>query len=379
MPSHPSSAGPLVYLLVVRLAPTVGERVTLFSGAALTPGEVTDCLHERALLIREREQRRRGGAGGGGHSRHRISLVRMVPFAYHMSEALFPTDAELEQILVGPESITWQVTSDARLYAVMLYPLLLQVAHPTVGAGVSDYSDFERRPWDRLLRTIDYVSLLVYGGREAIAAGRRLRSLHKGFKGTRADGQPYYALEPEAYAWVHATLIDTYVKGHAHFGAQLSAAEIERFYAEYRGLGRLIGVRERDLPATWAGFQSYFAEMLRGGLSHTTAVDQVLGAIRHAPPPPVPVPDVLWRAMRVGASQLLWLGGIGLIEPELRRRLGVQWSGQEELQFRTLGLVSRSLSRVMPESLKVMGPATLRWRRRAIVRGPLGPTAELAT
>ena len=71
----------------------------------------------------------------------------------------------------------------------MLYPLLLQVAHPTVGAGVRDYSDFEQRPWNRLLRTIDYVSLLVYGGRDAIAAGRRLRDVHKRFRGVREDGR----------------------------------------------------------------------------------------------------------------------------------------------------------------------------------------------
>ena len=104
-----------------------------------------------------------------------------------MNGSLFPTDAELDHLLVGPGSVTWRTTSDARLYAVMLYPLLLQVAHPTVGAGVSDYSDFEQRPWNRLLRTIDYVSLLVYGGDDAAAAGRRLRALHKSFKGTRED------------------------------------------------------------------------------------------------------------------------------------------------------------------------------------------------
>src|SRR5579859_4593425 len=165
-----------------------------------------------------------------------------------MSAGLFPSEAELDGLLVGPHSVTWRVTSDVRLYAAMLYPLLLQVAHPTVGAGVSDYSDFERRPWNRLLRTIDYVSLLVYGGRDAVQAGRRLREIHKGFRGTRDDGQPYYALEPEAYAWVHATLIDTYVAGHAAFGRPMGPREVEQFYAEYRGLGRLIGVRERDLP-----------------------------------------------------------------------------------------------------------------------------------
>jgi len=292
--------------------------------------------------------------------------------------ALFPSETELDRILVGPDSITWRATSDARLYAVMLSPLLLQVAHPPVGAGVSDYSDFERRPWDRLLRTIDYVSLLVYGGREAVAAGRRLRALHKGFKGTREDGQPYYALEPEAYAWVHATLIDTYVRGHAHFGSLMTPEETERFYREYRSLGRLIGVRERDLPRTWEGFRDYFQDVLRGGLTRTSAVDQVLGAVRHAPAPPVPVPELVWKAIRLPASQALWLGGIGLTPDEVRQRLGIPWGRGEELQFRALGAVSRGLTPLMPERLKVMGPAQLRWRRRAIARGPLGPQAEIA-
>ena len=291
--------------------------------------------------------------------------------------SLFPTEAELDAILVGPDSITWRATSDARLHAVMLYPLLLQVAHPTVGAGVNDYSDFERRPWDRFLRTVDYVSLLVYGGRDAVPAGRRLRELHKGFKGTRADGQPYHALEPRAYAWVHATLIDTYVRGHAHFGRPMSASEVERFYAEYRGLGRLIGVRERDLPETWTGFSAYFEDMLRGGLVRTKAFETVLASVRHAPPPPLPVPDLLWRIFRLGASQGMWLGGIGLMDPALRWRLGLPWSRAQQAQLLALGAVSRSLTPLMPRSLKVTGPGQLRWRREAIARGPLGAKGPL--
>src|SRR5436309_13412262 len=108
--------------------------------------------------------------------------------------SLFPSDDELGQVLVGEDSVAWRYCSDARLYLVMLYPLLLQVAHPTVGAGVRDFSDFERRPWQRLLRSLDWVSLLIYGGNDAVAAGRRLRAVHKEFRGTREDGKPYYAL-----------------------------------------------------------------------------------------------------------------------------------------------------------------------------------------
>ncbi len=288
-----------------------------------------------------------------------------------MTTTVFPSDAELERLLVGPDSVTWRTTSDARLYAVMLYPLLLQVAHPTVGAGVRDYSDFDRRPWNRLLRTIDYVTVLVYGGAAAAPAGRHLRELHKRFRGVREDGRRYTALEPDAYAWVHATLIDTYVRGHEHFGARMSPYEIERFYDEYRGLGRLIGVRERDLPGTWREFREYFDRMVDEELVHTESVDRVLGSVRHAPPPPVPIPDVLWRAIRLPASQVLWLGGAGLVSPALRSRLGIRWTGRDEARFQALGRLSRGLTPVLPERLKVMGPAQLRFRRRAIARGPL--------
>ena len=289
---------------------------------------------------------------------------------------MFPPDAELDRILVGPDSVTWRRTSDARLYAVMLYPLLLQVAHPTVGAGVRDYSDFDCRPWNRLLRTIDYVTLLVYGGPEAAPAGGRLRDMHKRFRGVREDGRRYHALEPDAYAWVHATLIDTYVRGHQEFGTPMSPEEVERFYREYRLLGRLIGVRDRDLPETWPEFREYFDGMVERELVRTESVDRVLGTIRHAPAPSVPIPDALWRAIRLPAGQVLWLGGLGLVSPELRARFGVSWSRRDEAQFRVLGRLSRALTPVMPQRLRVMGPAQLRWRRRAIASGPLGPGAR---
>ena len=289
-----------------------------------------------------------------------------------MTTAVFPSAAEADQILLGPDSVAWRRTSDIRLYLVMVYALLLQVAHPTVGAGVRDYSDFERRPWHRLLRTVDYVTLLVYGGTQAIAAGRRLRTLHQRFTGIRQDGRRYHALEPAAYAWVHATLIDTYVTGHAYFGKPMGAAETEQFYREYRALGRLIGVRERDLPETWPGFRDYFERMTSEELVHTDSVDRVLRAIRRVPPPPVRIPELLWRTVRIPAGDALRLGGVGPMGPRLRARLEIPWSWRDELALRALSAGARSLTPVLPASLRITGPAQLRYRQRAIARGPLG-------
>jgi uncharacterized protein (DUF2236 family) len=285
-----------------------------------------------------------------------------------VAAGLFPTDEQLDEIIVGPGSVSWSRTSDMRLQLAMLYPLLLQVAHPTVAAGVRDFSDFEHQPWERLQRTVDYVSVLVYGGREAAAAGRRLRLMHRRFRGVREDGQRYSALEPSAYAWVHATLIDTYVAGHRQFGNPLSAEELGRFYREYRQLGRLIGVRERDLPASWEGFREYFERMCAEQLRRSDSFDRVLDSLRNVPTPPLPLPAVVWPLLRIPTSSAAMIGGLGLMSPELRTRLGVSWSWLDETRFRALGALARALGPVMPEGLRVTGPAQLRWRREQIAR-----------
>jgi uncharacterized protein (DUF2236 family) len=212
----------------------------------------------------------------------------------------------------------------------------------------------------------------VYGGAEAAPAGRRLRELHKRFTGIRPDGERYSALEPEAYAWVHATLIETYVAGHAHFGSPMCGDELESFYREYRRLGRLIGVRERDLPETWSGFRQYFDAVAAERLERTEAVEQVLRAVGQVPPPPVPVPGLIWRAIRIPASAALRLGSVGLMNPPLRAQLGIPWTRFDESRFRAMGAATRTLGPAMPQRLKVMGPAQLKWRRNAIARGPLG-------
>ena len=289
-----------------------------------------------------------------------------------MAGALFPSDTEIDRLLVGPESVAWRSTSDVRLNFAVLYPLLLQVAHPTIDAAVSDYSDFDQRPWDRFLATADYLNVLVYGGREAVAAGRRLRAIHRRFHGSRPDGMRYSALEPAAYAWVHATLLDTFVRASACFSTPMTQPEADRFYHEYRGLGRLIGVRERDLPPTWARFRAYFRRTARYQLSRTASVDRVLDAVRDVAIARAPIPTPLWRAIKLPARRTLWLGGIGLMDPETRRQLEIRWTRIDETEFALLSAVSRGLTPVIPPSLKIMGPRHLRVRGRAIAKGPLG-------
>ncbi len=282
----------------------------------------------------------------------------------------------MQNPILGPDSVSWRYGSDPRLYLVMLYPLLLQVAHPVVSAGVQDFSDFEARPWQRLLGSLDYVTMLIYGGPQAVEAGRRLREMHKRFRGVRPDGRPYSALEPAPYAWVHATLLDSYVSGHAHFGRPMTLGQKDQFVREYRGLGRLIGVRESELPDNWEDFRAYLETMMDKQLAMTESVASVMRAVQEAKPPPLPLPGVIWRAARVPARRALWLGGVGLLPAGLRRRLQIPWTDRDERHFQRLGRVTRACTPIMPSGLRVIGPAQLRLRRRAVDRGPLGPGEE---
>jgi hypothetical protein len=48
---------------------------------------------------------------------------------------VFPSQEELDGLVLGPDSVAWRVTSGLRLNLAMLYPLLLQVAaYPPHGA-----------------------------------------------------------------------------------------------------------------------------------------------------------------------------------------------------------------------------------------------------
>jgi len=280
-----------------------------------------------------------------------------------MPDARMPPAGQWPELVPVPGSITWQRAGDGRLLMAAGYALLLQVAHPIVGAGVSEHSQFRRDPWGRLLRTLDYSYTMVYGGpRAAGEMGRRIRAMHGRIRGRTPEGRAYHALEPRAYAWVHATLAEAIVSAHARFGRPFSADERERFWSEWRTLGRLLGIGERELPADWEGFRLYVSAM-SGELQRTTAVEEVLGALQRPTPPSLPAPlAAAWPLARVPLARVLALASVGMMPTQLRARLGLGWSPASELQLRTLGAALRAANPVMPGWLANTGPGYLRWR-----------------
>jgi uncharacterized protein (DUF2236 family) len=281
-----------------------------------------------------------------------------------MTKRVLPTDGEVAALVVGPRSITWRRASDSRTLLAAGYALMLQVAHPTVGAGVAEHSVYKHDPWGRLSRTLDFTNSLIYAEPPVAAAvARRIRSMHRQIKGVKPDGSRYHALEPAAYAWVHATLFEAIASAHARFGNPLHGEQVEQFWVEWRRLGRLLGIRESDLPMTHERFREYFGAMVADVLEDNQSVRGVMDSLAEFASPPLPrYAAAAWRLGGFPAGRLLRLTTIGLLPPLLRERFGLRWTIAQELELLALGAATRAATPLMPSSLRAFGPSYLRWR-----------------
>ncbi len=285
--------------------------------------------------------------------------------------SVLPSPEEYADLAPSPGSPVWRAFNDIRLLSTAGYATLLQVAHPTVGHGVHQYSSFTKDPWGRLLRTLDYVHGTVYGGPElAGSIGKRVREMHTTIKGTKPDGSSFHAMEPDAFAWVHATLAASVVKGRRLFATPMSEGEKEDFWAEWLRVGRLVGVRPRDLPSSFAGFGDYFDSMVRDVLEWTPAVPEVLETLARSGPPDLPrMPRPVWNVVRAPMAMQLRVTTVGLLPPEARRKLGLRLSSAERAAFNTMAATSRASRPLIRGTLAEFGPWYVGRRSAALARG----------
>jgi uncharacterized protein (DUF2236 family) len=246
----------------------------------------------------------------------------------------------------------WRYFGDFRAGLLAGQVLLLQVAHPVVAAGVRDHSTYAEDPWTRLMRTAASLSIYIYGGSAgAKFEADRLRELHKAFRGTRADGRRYSALNPDAYAWVHATLVKVPVDAQRFFGRPMSDAELGEYYAQMCDVGRMLGVREQDLPPDWPAFERYYEEMVAGFDSNET-IETLFETIRTVKKPSRLLPEALWRRLRrhQNAAQLFLIRGT--LPPRFRDRLSLQWTQRDQRRFGRFCSATRIFGSVIPVSAR---------------------------
>ncbi|MFC7303571.1 oxygenase MpaB family protein [Streptomyces monticola] len=246
--------------------------------------------------------------------------------------------------------------------------LTMQVAHPAVGAGVDEHSVFRTDPWGRGERSLRSVQLWVYGGESAAEEGRRLRALHKTIQGTDTRGRRYHALTPAYYAWVHATGFPVF----QHTGKYLNRrpyteAEERQLYAEWLQVGRILGIRDRDMPQTIEEFWPYYRKVLAEELDETEVVRELIAVDRPVPPPGRGLVRLAWPLLLPLLARFRRFITIGLMPPDARTAIGLPWSPAQERRLRRFGRVVRVLVPLLPERLRYLPlarEARARERRR---------------
>ena len=164
--------------------------------------------------------------------------------------------------LYGPDSEAWRLNRESMLLlGAGPRALLLQIAHPSVAAGVNEHSDFRADPWKRLQGTLWSFLRIVYGTTPAARAEiRRLNRLH-----TTIVGEGYHARDPELSMWVHATLVDSTIVAADAWLEPIDRERRARFYDETKPIGRAFGIPESLLPADLDAFEAYLDGMLGPG------------------------------------------------------------------------------------------------------------------
>jgi uncharacterized protein (DUF2236 family) len=143
--------------------------------------------------------------------------------------------------------------------------LLMQAAHPLAVAGLLAHSDALEDPYVRLARTAKLMNLITFGPRaEADHATRRVRTLHRAVAGRLPEavgrypaGTPYRADDPELLMWILYSLVDSAVVVYRTYVGRLDEAERAALWDDYKVIGRLFGLRARQMPTTVPDLDAY--------------------------------------------------------------------------------------------------------------------------
>ncbi|NUT93568.1 MAG: EF-hand domain-containing protein [Saccharothrix sp.] len=281
---------------------------------------------------------------------------------------------------LGPGSVAWERFGEWRFLLVLHRALVLQAAHPAIGAAVSRFSVYNARPWRRLFRTLESLHTYVYGSaaeqRRELA---RLDRLHRRMRGTDDRGRTFSAEEAQARAWVHLTLYEAVVTMQRLAGDPLSAEDTERFYAEWLAVGRLFGLSEEDVPATPAEFDAYFDRVVGEVLEDNATVRDLLsGSVHRVPPPPgVPIPALVWAPLRYLVVSTAVQATVATLPEAYRERLRLTVVPGADLLVGGVHQAARLAASVLPKAWRYMPPAAASVRASAVPRREVvAPTPE---
>lgn len=271
----------------------------------------------------------------------------MVLLPFKMKDTQRSVPEPLVEAGFPPDSTISRVGAEALVLLGGGRAVLLQLAHPLIAAGVSDYSEFQRDPLARLLRTMTFVHALVFGDSDQVNQAltsfdrvhSRIRGRVTGAAGSWPEDTPYHGQDPDLKLWVYATLVDTSLVSYQQFVAPISSEQERAYYQDALTIARWMGIPREILPLTWTDFQDYMRGMLESDRIAVTDTSRLLAhQVLH--------PEVGFIPSM--SSALLRLTTGGLLTPSLREEFGLAWSPVQAALFHIVSGMTRALRPIVP-------------------------------
>jgi uncharacterized protein (DUF2236 family)/Ca2+-binding EF-hand superfamily protein len=207
----------------------------------------------------------------------------------------------------GPGSVLWRTIGQRRLLLVIGRLLVLQAAHPAVGAGLVHHSTYRAHAWRRVDHTLESLTRFAYADPDERAREiGRVNRAHRHINGTDERGRTYDAIHPDTRAWVLLTVYEALVTLERLGGTPLSPEDRDRLYREWAALMRDF-VPESEIPPTEADFWAYFRAAVDDTLEDNAEVRHLFRDFyRQIPAPPwLRWCPPLWSALRVLAASVM--------------------------------------------------------------------------
>ncbi|WP_348788638.1 oxygenase MpaB family protein [Leifsonia sp. NPDC080035] len=236
--------------------------------------------------------------------------------------------------------------------------LLLQIAHPAIGRGVAEHSDFANRVMDRFHATMVFLTAGLFATPEEFATvRRRVNRAHVPVRGTADGAGPAYnAFDPSLQLWVSATIYHTMMDLYARVHGPLEPQAAEEAYNEFRELGVNLQVPPERWPATLDDFDVYWQDMI-AGLRVNDATLAVSRQILY----PRGVPG--WMRLLLPDVRLVTAG---LLPASVRESFGLPWTEKQQDRFeRRMRLTAAVYPRLPARLRHASRDAYLRRLRRA--------------
>jgi uncharacterized protein (DUF2236 family) len=246
----------------------------------------------------------------------------------------------------GPDSILWQTFSDLTIMPFSIAILVMQAAHPDIGAAVAKYSIYKDEPWGRMFRTGYSLARFIHGGKNGrlgLEEAKNLRTLHANIRGTHRDGSTYHSLHPCSYRVVPDTFLDGVLRFRETVGEPLDADEKRQVFEEYLNLCLLFGIRREQLQSSLEDFVDYFEDLMLNTMTYNDSVAFLLGdMLKYGPKMKyVPLPQSWCEAIyHRTLYPMLRLFALGFLDPRFRQQHNIEWSEKDQRNnLRWLGVV----------------------------------------